>query len=60
MLPKGSVIPKGEDLRRAMHWLIDENRWDQKAIEEAAVRYDLSPLDENFLIHHFQHTDKKH
>lgn len=54
MSTRNSIIPQGEDLRRAVRWLIEENRWDSRAIEEASLRFDLSPLDENFLLHHFQ------
>ena len=45
-----SLLPHGENLRRAVRWLSDEGRHDAAAIEEAAVRFDLSPLEEDFLL----------
>ena len=48
--PPGGVQPRGEGLRRAVRWLSDEGRHDPAAIEEASRRFDLSPLDEEFLL----------
>ncbi len=50
-----SIQPKGEDLRRAVKWVSEERKYnpdkEQKAlIEEACVKFDLSPLDANFLL----------
>ncbi len=50
-----SIQPKGEDLRRAVKWVSEERKYDpgkeQKAlIEEACVKFDLSPLDADFLL----------
>jgi hypothetical protein len=42
--------PKGDSLRNALRWLSAEGRHDAAAIEEACRRYDLSPLDEEFLL----------
>ena len=50
------VIPHGEGLRRAVRWLSDERRHDAAAVEEAARRFDLSPLEEDFLLRYF--TDR--
>jgi hypothetical protein len=53
------VMPEGEDLRRAVKW-ISNNREDdediplQKLIEEAVFKFDLSPVDEEFLIGFFK------
>ena len=47
-----TVTPKGEALRRALRWLSDQGRHDAAAIEEAARRFDLSPMDEEFLLRH--------
>jgi len=44
--------PKGQDLINAMRWLSDQHRHDLQAIEEAALRFDLSPQDEEFLLQH--------
>ncbi len=50
-----SIQPKGEDLRRAVKWVSEERKYDpekeQKAlIEEACIKFDLSPLDADFLL----------
>ena len=50
-----SIQPKGEDLRRAVKWVSEERKYnpekEQKVlIEEACVKFDLSPLDADFLL----------
>ncbi|MFM5390191.1 hypothetical protein ACET96_09360 [Aeromonas dhakensis] len=47
-----TMLPHGEDLRRAVRWLSEHHQHDIRAIEEACIRFDLSPLDEEFLIQH--------
>jgi len=47
------MYPKGTDLAKAIRWLSDQHRHDLKAVEQAAFQFDLSPLDEEFLIEHF-------
>jgi len=37
-------------LRSALRWLSAEGRHDAAAVEEACKRFDLSPLDEEFLL----------
>jgi hypothetical protein len=49
------VGPHGEQLRRAMRWLDERAREDPKldrlkVVSEAASRFDLSPLEEDFLV----------
>ena len=51
------VVPHGENLRRAIRWLGERGRHDLAAISEAAERFDLSPLEEQFLIDHFREED---
>jgi len=51
------ILPEGELLRRAIRW-ISEHRdagtpW-VHLVEEAGRRFDLSPLDEEFLMRNFQ------
>ncbi len=51
----GAVLPEGEALRRAVRWLDERRREEpgaprQKLIDEAAVRFDLTPLDAEFLL----------
>ena len=50
------LLPEGEALRRAVRWLSDQSNDSPltlKIIEQAAVRFDLSPLEEEFLRTHF-------
>ena len=51
----GTVLPKGEDLRRAVLWISEQGKaeqgWSYALIEEASRRFNLSPKDEEFLIH---------
>lgn len=50
-----TIQPTGEDLRKAVKW-ISEVRQDEpdkklsKLIEEASVKYNLSPVDAEFLL----------
>ena len=55
MVTKRELVPEGEPLRRAVAWISDRRRerpdspvW--KLVEEASVRFDLSPLDQQFLL----------
>jgi hypothetical protein len=50
----GGVIPGGEGIRSALRWLSERRQEDPtvprtKLIEEAALRFDLSPLEVDFL-----------
>lgn len=42
-----------EGLRRAVRWVAEQGRRDARTLEEAARRFDLSPLDQEFLRRHF-------
>lgn len=51
-------LPKGEKLRRAVQWISEERqaRPDEKLaklVDEAALRFDLSPADEEYLLRTF-------
>ncbi|MGY3927909.1 hypothetical protein [Aeromonas simiae] len=48
-----TLLPHGEELRRAIRWLSEQHRYDSRAIEEASLRFCLSPLDEVFLLQHW-------
>lgn len=48
--PERGRPPAGEGLRSALRWLSAEQRHDAAAIEEACRRFDLSPLDAEFLL----------
>jgi hypothetical protein len=46
--------PEGEAIRRALRWISDQRKADPslklaKVIDEAAQRFDLSPLEADFL-----------
>lgn len=47
------VVPSGEALRKAVKWLADRDCWDMETVEQAARRFDLSPLEEEFLVREF-------
>ncbi len=47
------IIPRGEALRKAFRWLAEQDHTDSKAVEQAARRFDLSPLEEDFLVREF-------
>jgi hypothetical protein len=53
-----TLLPQGEDLRRAVRWLSEQRDYSARAIEDAARRFDLSPRDEEFLLRHFLHADR--
>ena len=44
------LVPKGEALRRAVSWLAEQHEWSAARIEEACRRFDLDPVDEEFLL----------
>jgi len=53
--PLDPVVPKGEALRRALAWIGDQGHCDLAVVEEASRRFDLTPLDEEFLIRQLVH-----
>lgn len=51
-----TVQPEGEDLRKAVKWISEERQYGAektllKLIEEAGLKFNLSPRDEEYLIH---------
>ncbi len=53
-----SILPEGEQLRRAVKWISDERLENPdarlfKLIEDACLKFDLSPNDAEFLTHFF-------
>jgi hypothetical protein len=55
----GGVVPEGDGLRRAMRWLDERAREDPRAdraklVGEAALRFDLTPLDADFLVRNWR------
>ncbi len=53
-MTRDTLLPHGEALRRAIRWLSDQGRHDASAIEEASQRFDLTPLEEAFLLEALQ------
>jgi hypothetical protein len=52
-----SIQPKGEDLRRAVKWVSEERKYNPEKevktiVQEACMKFDLSPIDEDFLLRH--------
>ena len=52
-----SIQPKGEDLRRAVKWVSEERKYNPEKevktiVQEACMKFDLSPKDANFLLRH--------
>ena len=50
-----TVQPEGEDLRKAVKWISEERKYDPQAqlsklIEEACLKFDLSPMDAEYLL----------
>jgi hypothetical protein len=54
----GSILAEHEGLRRAVGWLIEQPKRDFQTIEEASRRFDLSPIDEDFLMNHFRNAGR--
>ncbi|MGD9172824.1 MAG: hypothetical protein PVF29_01610 [Desulfobacterales bacterium] len=49
-----TVQPEGEDLRKAVKWISEERKYNPNAtftklIEEACLKFDLSPMDAEYL-----------
>ena len=45
--------PHGEGLRRALRWLSENRTVTPALVNDAAERFDLSPLEEEFLLREF-------
>ena len=50
-----TVQPGGEDLRKAVKWISEERKFNPEAqtsklIEEACLKFDLSPMDAEYLL----------
>lgn len=49
-----SIIPQGEDIRRAVKWISEMRRDDpsadpRKLVDEACLKFNLSPMDAEYL-----------
>jgi len=58
-----SILPEGEQLRRAVKWISDERLEKpgdlSKLIGEACLKFDLPPKDAEFLMHFFTEKDSE-
>jgi hypothetical protein len=48
-----TILPEKENLRRAIRWITEQDEPTLPIIEEASLRFDLSPADSAFLIRYF-------
>ena len=48
-----TILPEKENLRRAIRWITEQDEPTLPIIEEASIRFDLSPADSAFLIRYF-------
>lgn len=48
-----STVPEGENLRRAVRWLSEHAPVTSAMINEAGLRFDLTPTEEEFLLREF-------
>jgi hypothetical protein len=55
MLTKGQE-PRGEALRQALRWLSDNAPVTRDTIDEAGRRFNLSPLEEEFLLKEYRQS----
>ena len=58
-----TVQPEGENLRKAVKWISDERKYgpDKKhfeLIEEASLKFNLSPADEEYLLKFWREGDE--
>jgi len=54
-----SIMPEGSDFKNAIKWISDERKYNEERgfnelIQEAGMKFDLSPSDQDFLIRHIQ------
>ncbi len=54
-----TIMPQGEDIRKAVKWISEERQSQPakklaKLVEEASVKFDLSPADGEFLFKFFK------
>jgi len=59
-----SILPEGEQLRKAVRWISEERQTREdanlaKLINEACIKFDLSPADTDFLFRFFTEEKSK-
>lgn len=57
-----TVQPQGEEIRKAVKWISDARQYGPektllKLIEEAGLKFNLSPLDQEYLANFFRKKD---
>lgn len=52
------IQPRGESLRNAVRWLSENKDYSAEALNQAAFKFDLSPLESEFLYKTFLHADR--
>ncbi|MFT3922156.1 MAG: hypothetical protein QM778_06450 [Myxococcales bacterium] len=60
-----AILPEGEHVRRAVRWISDQRREQVpipalKLVDEAARLFDLSPLEEEWLMSTFANVRTEH
>lgn len=50
------LTPDGEGLRKAVRWLGEHRPVTRERVDEAARRFDLSPLETDFLLREYLHA----
>jgi hypothetical protein len=58
-----SIQPKGEDLRKAVKWVSEERKYNKEKelkalIEEVCMKFNLSPMDADFLLRTLREQEK--
>ena len=53
-----TIQPEGEEIRKATSWIVEEKKYNpaktmSKLIEEACIKFDLSPMEAEFLTRTF-------
>lgn len=57
-----TIMPKGENIRRAVKWISDEKQDDEskslkKLVHEAALKFNLTPNEQEYLVNFYKdHT----
>jgi len=59
-VPISPVAPRGEALRRAVAWLAEQGPWTPELIDQASRCFDLSPIDEEFLLVELHRLRRQH
>jgi hypothetical protein len=60
LVPIPPIVPKGEALRRAVAWLAEQGAWTPDLIDQASQRFDLSPMEEEFLLQESRRFQQQH